>query len=69
MTKWTYLKVFLSDMYEENDSDMTLDKLGEEGWELVSVDKNVFYFKKELEHDFDHGMKKKLIRRRKKNNK
>ncbi len=36
MQKWEYLRVLVSGEIRDN-PDMELDKLGEEGWELVAV--------------------------------
>lgn len=51
MKKWEYLHKFHNDYQEVVD----LDKLGKEGWELVSVTEDIserytgYYFKREVE--------------------
>lgn len=50
MKKWEYRveSYFHNDAYERQ---ADLDRLGAEGWELVSVDQSVAYLKRELEEE------------------
>ena len=43
---WEYLVAYSSDFSFEKDIEDSLDELGQEGWELVSVSGSIFYFKR-----------------------
>lgn len=45
MTRWEYLEVSERAVWAADDNDW-LNKLGQNGWELVSVDNGVFYFRR-----------------------
>jgi hypothetical protein len=47
--KWEYTVIPVSDAY--SDSEQYFDELGCQGWELVSVDEGIAYFKRpKIEH-------------------
>jgi len=66
---WEYLVAYSSDFSFEKDIEDSLDELGQEGWELVSVSGSIFYFKrkKSVENVGRDKVRAKLKKRRKKN--
>ena len=49
MTKWEYLQVEPHAIWAAGDNSW-MNKLGANGWELVSVDNGVAYFRRQKQH-------------------